>query len=368
MQLRFAARSSRRSRRSSRPALRRPSTGLDGAGRVRRPSVRRPSSSATLTIVSPTNGQSVAGPTVHVVIDLAGATIVSATTTDIRPDEGHIHLYVDNNLVSMNYGSTPGPGRAGRDPRPARRVRRRRPRPVQPARRHAGRRVHGDAMSRRGRSRRFVGARRRRDDRRGRARRRPVASPRILVGAVFPLSSNAAGLAGEELRGVQIAADLVNADGGVGGRRIELDVRDLASAGPGAGRDGLAQGRRRQHGHRRLLLGSLDRGQRRRGCRRARVLGGRRRGGPADRAGPAARLPRRRERDEPRDELRVVRRRAARAASRQGAGRPAGRDRQRPGRLRDLRRGRGGPDGDGGRCARRRAPLLQPRGARVRRT
>ena len=58
-----------------------------------------------------------------------------------------------------------------------------------------------------------------------------VASPRILVGAVFPLSSNAAGLAREELRGVQLAADLVNADGGVGGRRIELDVRDLASAG-----------------------------------------------------------------------------------------------------------------------------------------
>jgi hypothetical protein len=66
----------------------------------------RPSSSATLTVVSPTDGQSVAGPTVHVVINLAGATIVSATTTDIRPDQGHIHLYVDNNLVSMNYGST----------------------------------------------------------------------------------------------------------------------------------------------------------------------------------------------------------------------------------------------------------------------
>jgi branched-chain amino acid transport system substrate-binding protein len=57
-----------------------------------------------------------------------------------------------------------------------------------------------------------------------------VASPRILVGAVFPLSSNAAGLATEELRGVQLAADTVNADGGVGGRQIQLDVRDLPSA------------------------------------------------------------------------------------------------------------------------------------------
>jgi hypothetical protein len=69
-------------------------------------SVPRPSSSAQLTIVSPTPGESFAGGTVHVVVGLTGATIVSATTTDIRPDEGHIHLYVDNNLVSMNYGTT----------------------------------------------------------------------------------------------------------------------------------------------------------------------------------------------------------------------------------------------------------------------
>jgi branched-chain amino acid transport system substrate-binding protein len=51
----------------------------------------------------------------------------------------------------------------------------------------------------------------------------------IRIGAVFPISSNAAGLAGPELAGVRIAADLVNADGGVGGRRIELEVRDLRS-------------------------------------------------------------------------------------------------------------------------------------------
>ena len=66
----------------------------------------RPSSSATLTVVSPTDGQSVAGPTVHVVISITGGTVVAATTIAIRPDEGHIHLYVDNNLVSMNYGMT----------------------------------------------------------------------------------------------------------------------------------------------------------------------------------------------------------------------------------------------------------------------
>ena len=35
---------------------------------------------------------------------LTGGTIVPQTTTAIRPDEGHVHLYVNNVLVSMNYG------------------------------------------------------------------------------------------------------------------------------------------------------------------------------------------------------------------------------------------------------------------------
>ncbi len=58
----------------------------------------------------------------------------------------------------------------------------------------------------------------------------PTSPPPIRIGAVFPISGSAASLAGQELRGVQIAADLVNAAGGVAGRRIELDVRDLESA------------------------------------------------------------------------------------------------------------------------------------------
>ncbi|HYC06557.1 MAG TPA: ABC transporter substrate-binding protein [Candidatus Binatia bacterium] len=51
----------------------------------------------------------------------------------------------------------------------------------------------------------------------------------IRIGAVFPLDGNAATLAGQELRGVRIAADLVNADGGIDGRPIVLDVQDLES-------------------------------------------------------------------------------------------------------------------------------------------
>lgn len=61
---------------------------------------------------------------------------------------------------------------------------------------------------------------------------RAIADANVLrIGAVFPITSNAASLAGPELAGVQIAADLVNADGGIDGRRVVLEVRDLRSRG-----------------------------------------------------------------------------------------------------------------------------------------
>jgi hypothetical protein len=64
----------------------------------------RPSSPAVVTIVQPKSGDTVTGSSVHIVLTLTGAQIVPATTTNIRPDQGHVHLYVDNVLVSMNYG------------------------------------------------------------------------------------------------------------------------------------------------------------------------------------------------------------------------------------------------------------------------
>ena len=63
----------------------------------------RPSSPAVVTIVEPTSGETIKGSSVHVVLSLTGAQIVAATTANIRPDQGHVHLYVDNVLVSMNY-------------------------------------------------------------------------------------------------------------------------------------------------------------------------------------------------------------------------------------------------------------------------
>jgi hypothetical protein len=71
----------------------------------------RPSSPAVVMIIQPTSGATVtptpcpsgSGSCVHIALSLTGATIVAATSTDIRPDQGHVHLYVDNNIFSMNY-------------------------------------------------------------------------------------------------------------------------------------------------------------------------------------------------------------------------------------------------------------------------
>lgn len=64
----------------------------------------RPSSEATVSIAEPANGATVIDTSVHVVLQLDGATIVEETTTTIRPDEGHVHLYLNGQVVSMNYG------------------------------------------------------------------------------------------------------------------------------------------------------------------------------------------------------------------------------------------------------------------------
>ncbi len=63
----------------------------------------RPSSPAVVAIVAPSQNAVVTGATVHIELSLKNAKIVQATTTNITPDEGHVHLYLDNVIVSMNY-------------------------------------------------------------------------------------------------------------------------------------------------------------------------------------------------------------------------------------------------------------------------
>lgn len=66
-----------------------------------------PSTPAQLTIVEPTAGSTVSGPTVHVVLTLVGASLVPpGTVSGVDPTQGHIHLSLDGVIVSMTSGLT----------------------------------------------------------------------------------------------------------------------------------------------------------------------------------------------------------------------------------------------------------------------
>src|SRR5205823_155899 len=66
----------------------------------------RPSSTARIEILAPTNGQVVHGSSVTVRVALTGARIVPATTKHIVPDQGHLHVFLDNQIVGMNFQLT----------------------------------------------------------------------------------------------------------------------------------------------------------------------------------------------------------------------------------------------------------------------
>lgn len=65
----------------------------------------RPVSTARLAVVEPAPNATT-GANVTVKLDLIGATITPLTSTKLSPTEGHVHLYVDNKLVSMTFGLT----------------------------------------------------------------------------------------------------------------------------------------------------------------------------------------------------------------------------------------------------------------------
>lgn len=64
----------------------------------------RPRSTATIAFALPTPGQVVRGDDLRVDLDLEGGRIVEQTTTAITPDTGHVHLFVDGELLSMTGG------------------------------------------------------------------------------------------------------------------------------------------------------------------------------------------------------------------------------------------------------------------------
>ena len=83
-----------------------PGTGATGSTTSPSVSADRPASTAKLAIITPTNGQVVHGTTVQMKVRLRDATIVPATTADIVPDEGHLHVILDDQLISMTGQTT----------------------------------------------------------------------------------------------------------------------------------------------------------------------------------------------------------------------------------------------------------------------
>ena len=64
----------------------------------------RPVTSARIQILEPTPNQET-GPDVTVKVDLTGAKEVQPAQGDVKPDEGHIHIVLDGQVVAMAYGT-----------------------------------------------------------------------------------------------------------------------------------------------------------------------------------------------------------------------------------------------------------------------
>jgi hypothetical protein len=78
-------------------------SGSTGAASASPAAANRPSSPVKITLVSPTNGEVVHGRAVHVVVSISGGTISQVTSANVTPTVGHVHLYLNNQLVYMAY-------------------------------------------------------------------------------------------------------------------------------------------------------------------------------------------------------------------------------------------------------------------------
>src|SRR5205823_966117 len=80
-------------------------TGCGGKSTKTVTSGTRPTTAAKLAILQPTPNE-VTGTKVTLQLALTGATVVQRTNGPLSPTEGHIHVSVDDQLVSMAYGTT----------------------------------------------------------------------------------------------------------------------------------------------------------------------------------------------------------------------------------------------------------------------
>jgi len=66
----------------------------------------RPSSTAKLALIAPKDGEVFKAGTIPVKVSLQDAKITPVVTTNLKPNLGHLHLYLDGQIVSMNYQLT----------------------------------------------------------------------------------------------------------------------------------------------------------------------------------------------------------------------------------------------------------------------
>jgi hypothetical protein len=66
----------------------------------------RPSTPVKITLISPTNGEVVHGTSIVVKVSITGGTVTKTVGTDANPTLGHVHLYLNNQLIYMAYTLT----------------------------------------------------------------------------------------------------------------------------------------------------------------------------------------------------------------------------------------------------------------------
>jgi hypothetical protein len=63
----------------------------------------RPSTPVRITLASPTNGEVVHGTSVVVRVSVTGGRVTQVITSHVTPTLGHVHLYLNNQLIYMSY-------------------------------------------------------------------------------------------------------------------------------------------------------------------------------------------------------------------------------------------------------------------------
>lgn len=73
----------------------------DGAASPQPTAAERPTSTGKITIVEPRPGATVDAADVPVRLELTGATVIEEVTQDLKPDEGHVHLVLDGQTLTL---------------------------------------------------------------------------------------------------------------------------------------------------------------------------------------------------------------------------------------------------------------------------